>query len=554
MTVSPLRVCDLIEDAVDPPSAEERARLAALSSWLERTLPEARARELEATGTFPDAELRAFAEEGFVRAFVPEAHGGSFDWPLGMRLAMRFAAHDLDTALCFGGTVLATTPMLVAATREQAEPFFRALSSGEMAGFALSEWAHGSDLAGNEARATKDGDGFVLEGTKAPTNNGTRGAFVVVLARTSDDDSPFSQTLFLVARGAPGLGEHPRFPSLGYRSMDLSGVVMRDVRVPASAVLGRVGEGFVHARRALEISRSGVATMGAGLAAACFAHASAHATSRVLYGAPIASLPAVRGLLGRILARALECAAACRRTSRAVARAALSARTWTSMTKLLAPRLAEECLHDAGTVLGARSLMEDLPFARLRRAAPVLAIFDGSSQLQLDEIWRAVARWTDAPLSAWEHLRAEVPFDAHGEDDGTIARATPAATLRAAAAAWSDEPAAVLAQAAKDLAALAGDLRGAPQPVRFRTSDAAARLFGVASLAEQAVHTGSALARAAFRSRAAELGPWLAGALVEIAHGVGASPPATGPLVALAAAAAEHDARVYAEHCHVADA
>jgi alkylation response protein AidB-like acyl-CoA dehydrogenase len=207
---------------------------------------------------------------------------------------MRFAAHDLDTALCFGGTVLATTPMLVAATREQAEPFFRALARGEMAGFALSEWAHGSDLAGNDARASKDGDGFVLEGTKAPTNNGTRGAFVVVLARTSDDDSPFSQTLFLVARGAPGLGEHPRFPSLGYRSMDLSGVVMRGVRVPASAVLGRVGEGFVHARRALEISRSGVATMGAGVTAACFAHASAHATSRVLYGAPIAALPAVR--------------------------------------------------------------------------------------------------------------------------------------------------------------------------------------------------------------------------------------------------------------------
>ncbi len=545
MTASPLRICELLEDAVDPPSTDAKGRSATFASWLERTLPDARARELEATATFPETELRAFAEEGFVRAFVPEAHGGLFDWPFGMRLAMRFAAHDLDTALCFGGTVLATTPMLVAATREQAGPFYRAILAGEMAGFALSEWAHGSDLAGNEARARKDGDDFVLDGAKAPTNNGTRGAFVVVLARTSEDESPFNQTLFLVPRSAPGLGVHPRFASLGYRSMDLSGVVMNGVRLPAGAVLGRVGEGFVHARRALEISRSGVATMGAGVTAACFAHAAAHASTRVLYGAPIAELPAVRGILGRILARAMECTAACRRTARAVARAALSARTWTSMTKLLAPRLAEECVHDAGTVLGARSLMEDLPFARLRRAAPVLAIFDGSSQLQLDEIWRTVAKWTQVPAFAWEPLRIAVPFDAHGEDDGTIARATPAATLHAAAAALGGEGLGALAQAAVDLARLASDLRGAPQAIRFRTSDAAARLFGIASLAESAVHVEGDLSRAALDARAAEVGPWLAGALVEIAQGAGADPPETKALLGLARSAAEHDERVY---------
>lgn len=546
MTGSPVRTCELLEDALDPPSAEERSRLASFVEWLEAALPEARARELEGTATFPDAELRAFAAQGFVRAFVPAAHGGALDWSFGMRLAMRFAAHDLDTALCFGGTVLATTPMLVAATADQAAPFYRAILAGEMAGFALSEWAHGSDLAGNETRARADGDAFVLDGTKGPTNNGTRGAFVVVLARTSDDDSPFSQTLFLVPRGVPGLGVHPRFASLGYRSMDLSGVVMNGVRLPAAAVLGKVGEGFVNARRALEISRSGVATMGAGVAAAAFAQAAAHASTRVLYAAPIASLPAVRVLLGRMLARALECTAACRRATRAVARAALSARTWTSMTKLLAPRLAEENVHDAGTVLGARSLMEDLPFARLRRATPVLAIFDGSSQLQLDEIWRTVARWTDEPAFAWDHLRASVPFDAHGEDDGTIARATPAATLRAAAAILCDEPLGAIAQGAVDLAVLAGDLRGASQGVRFRTSEAASRLFGLAALAEACVHHDGELVRAALRARAADLGPWLAGALVAIAQGVGASPPETAGLVALAAGAAEHEERVYA--------
>lgn len=544
--MSPSRICDVLEAAVDPPDGAARATLDSFAAWLRRALPEERARELERTGTFPEGELRAFAEEGFVRAFVPEAHGGELDWELGTRLAMRFAAHDLDTALCFGGTVLATTPMLVAATPEQAAPFYRALLAGQMAAFALSEWAHGSDLAGNEARARRDGDAFVLDGTKAPTNNGTRGAFVIVLARTSDDDSPFSQTLFLVPRETPGLGEHPRFPSLGYRSMDLSGIVMAGMRLPESAVLGRVGEGFVYARRALEISRSGVATMASGVAAACVAYAAEHARSRALYGAPIGEIPAVRVLLGRLVARALECAAACRRASRGVARAALSARAWTSMVKLLAPRLAEECVHDAGTLLGARSLMEDLPFARLRRAAPVLAIFDGSSQLQLDEIWRSVASWSGAPLDAWEHLRARAPFDAHREDDGTIARASPPAVLAAASAALEDEALALVASAALELAALASDLRGAAQPLRFVASDAAARLFGIASLAEASVHVEGELARAALRSRLAELGPWLGGALVELSAGLGAPPPESTPeLLVLARGASRDHARVY---------
>jgi alkylation response protein AidB-like acyl-CoA dehydrogenase len=539
-------MADFVETIVDPLDGDDGARAAIdeMHELLARTLPEDRQRELEASGTFPDAELRAFAATSCFRAFVPEAHGGRFDWPLGMRLAMRFAAHDLDTALCFGGTVLATTPLLVAATAEQAAPFYAAILRGEMAGFALSEWDHGSDLAANEARAAAEGDGFVLRGTKAPTNNGTRGAFVVVLVRTSDEDSPFAHSLFLLDRATIGGAIHPRFDSLGYRSMDLSGVVLDGVRAPASAVLGKLGEGFVHARRALEISRSGVATMGAGLAAACLARAVDHARGRVLYGAPIAGLAPVRALVGRIAARAIECAATCRRTARAVGRAALSARTWTSMAKLLAPRLAEENVQDTGTILGSRSLMADLPFGRTRRAAPVLAIFDGSSQLQLDEIWRSVGAWGGDPADAWDHLRVRVPFSAHGEDDGAIARASPPATLAAASASLGDPSLALLARAAMELATSARSLRSAPQPIRFRTSDAAARLFGVASLAEAAARTRSPLLALALASRIAELGPWLAGALVEIGAAVSAAPSVAGELVGLAAHASELDARV----------
>jgi alkylation response protein AidB-like acyl-CoA dehydrogenase len=546
MVLPSLEIADVFEIAVDAPGAAERETLAALAAFCEEVLPDARQRELEATATFPDAELRAFARRGFMHPFVPDAHGGRFDWSLGQRLALRVAAHDLDSALCLGGTVLATTPMLVAATEAQAGPFFRAILDGEMAAFALSEWAHGSDLASNEARAVLDADAFVLRGAKAPTNNGTRGAFVVALLRTSDDPSPFGHTLFLLARPLERLLPHERFASMGHRSMDLSGIILDGARVPREAIVGRLGEGFIHARRALEISRSGVSTMAAGVATAAVAHGLRHARQRVLYGAPIVELDAVRALLGRIAARALEAAAATRRTARAVARAAMSARSWTSLAKLLIPRLAEECVQDAGTILGSRSLMEDLPFARLRRAAPVLAIFDGSSQLQLDESWRAVGGWTSDPVDAWDHLRAPAPFDAHGEDDGTIARANPAAVLAMAAARLDDAGVRVLACGAMELVDIARVLRGAPQSVRFRVSDAAARLFGVASLAEAAIRGGD-LAKAAMSVRGAELGPRLAEAIIATSHALGRSRPAVvHDLVALAANVSEGELRCFA--------
>jgi alkylation response protein AidB-like acyl-CoA dehydrogenase len=559
MNLTPLSAVELLETAVDPYDGagddERRARAAAL--FLERALPESRSAELEARGLFPEEELRAFAVEGHADTFVPRAYGGAFHFATGQRVWVRLAAHDLDTALCFGGTGLATTPLLVAATKEQAEAPFRAVLCGQMAGFALTEWKHGSDLVANEATATGlDASGrptsaskaerFRLSGRKGPANNGSRGAFLVVLLRTGEEP-PFSDTLFLIDRNTRGVTPHPSFPSIGYRSMDLSGVVLDDAVVGRDTVLGDVGEGLLHARRALEISRCGVAMLAAAVTTNTVARAVSHAHRRHLYGAPISNLGGVQLLVGRTIARALEALAACRRTAWGVARAARSARHWTSLAKLLAPRLAEECVHDVGTVLGARSLMEDLPFARLRRAAPVLAIFDGSSQLQLDEVWRRVWTWGDVAslergaLDA--HLRRPVEFDALGEDDGAIDGAHPASELTMLHRALPGRGLATLAAAAQELGVLARGLRGAPQAIRFCVSDVAARLFGVAALAEATSRVRSELLHDALAVRVADAAPHVAVGLVEVGAALQAPRTALVPdLLALAVGHSSHAA------------
>jgi len=530
-----------MERAVDPPSSDEQPMLDALDGHLARTLPPGRGAALEARGEFPDAELRAFAREGFVRELVPAAEGGCLDWARAMRLAARLSAHDLDVALCLGGAVLGGMPVLVAGDAPQRAQYFGALLRGEMGGLGLSEWDRGSDLLAIDTRAesldaqgrlcaVEDAVRFRLFGTKSPVNNGVRGANVVVLARTGAAGDPFGASLFLVPRGSQGVKNGPTYAPMGFRGMDLSGITLDGAELPRSALLGSAGEGFAYARRALEISRSGVATMATGAQATCLALAVAHARSRVLYGREIGALGGVQAIVARTFARFAESLALSRRAVRAAARWPASARAWTAAAKLVCPGHLEQSVHDVGTLLGARSVLEDLPFARLRRAAPVLAIFDGSSQLQLDELWRYVARWrlegamtaADA-LARGRALRDDVgvTFDATREDaSAELDRASPHELLHALDAVVPDAGLATLAGAARLVAAAAQEGRALGQATRFRVSSAAADLYAIAALAEVTAlaHATSRDALAsALALRVSDLAPSMAATLIALA-------------------------------------
>lgn len=528
-------VVDRLESWIDPLAPDEAEERDALDAFLTSTLPDGRGEILEHRAEFPEAELRAFAACGLVDALVPEAQGGRLDWARAMRLASRLAAHDLDVTLCLGGTVLGATPLLVAGTQEQLAQYFEPVRRGEMGGLALTEWKHGSDLLAGEARATpRDEHGravtlaeathFMLSGEKSPTNNGTRGANVVVLARTSEDADAFTHTLFLVPRDAVGVLPGRKFSPMGFRNMDLSGVGLSGVTLPASAVVGKVGEGFAHTRQALSISRSGVAHMATGAAAAALGRAAKHVYARKLYGAPIAELGGVADLLATVTGRTIAAHALARVASRAVARFGPEARAWTSAAKLVCPDALEANVHDVGTLLGGRSLFVDDPFSRLRRSAPVLAIFDGSSQLQLDELWRYAGSWPDASPSeaaVRDAARAlfdatRVPFDVRAPSDGDALRLVAPTSVLSATSRWLRP----LGRAAAHVRERAGASRRATQREKFAVSRAAAELFTLSAISVCRAATDDDVARdvlgAALDEAAAKAGPRLASALLEI--------------------------------------
>ena len=343
---------------------------------------------------FPREALETLLRGEVGRLVTPIEQGGALVWADLMRVCARLAEADLELTLCLGGVVLGSLPLIVAGTADQRGRFFADIRAGKLAALGLSEWDHGSDLLAGDTTATE----HRVTGEKRPTNNGTEATWITVLARTGERDDPFGQTLYLLHRDTPGVhaGAPIEWPCVP--AMDLSGVRLDDA---LGEPLGAVGDGFPNARKILETSRSGVACMATGAHAAVFQHAWTHAHDRTLYGAPIAELDAVQDLLTRSFRRLVTSVALSRHTARRVTAADPTARSWSCAAKLLCPQLLEESLHDCGTLLGTRSLLR--PFADLRRDAPILAIFDGSSQLMLDEMWRTVRTWPadttpDAPL------------------------------------------------------------------------------------------------------------------------------------------------------------
>ena len=497
--------------------------------------------------SFPARLSRRFCK---VRSVSP-----SFRWPTAEPCAGRrrceFAGawrHTISgVTLCLGGVVLSSLPVILAGSPAQRASFFADLRAGHVSGLGLSEWRHGSDLLHNETVAEPvDEHGhpcaadaashFRLRGIKRPINNASRGMNLVVLARTGAADDAFGSTLFLLRRGLEGLASAQPVDWMGYPGMDLNSIVLDDVVVPRSACLGKVGEGFVHTRATLAVSRSGVAAMAVGASAAAFAEALAHARDRQLYGASIDSLGGVRRLLARSFSRVCVAAALSRQAAHAASWAPRSARGLTCASKYLCPQLLEDNIRDCGTVLGARSLTGDRGFTRLRRDAPILAIFDGSSQLQLDELWRSVSTWSgdDRAAEAYARCREAAPMDLgdNGADD-RVAGWTPLAILSAVA---NDVPwLRPFAECSRVLAEASRNARAWSQGKRFLLSEAAATLAGMAALAEAAAQSsdGDSL-RAALRLFGAQVSAELGTAM----HAFG------GPKIDPVAAELDEDALV----------
>jgi alkylation response protein AidB-like acyl-CoA dehydrogenase len=354
-----------------------------------------RARQIDTDATYPQDVFEVFRDAGLLGLVVPEEYGGGGAGILGLTLAIEEVAKYSNTAalmllLCR----LPTGPVLIAGSEAQKQRYIRPVATGEQrAGFGLSEPQAGSDVAGMRTRAVRDGDDFVLSGTKCWMSGVVQADWYCVFAKTGPADSRKHDDIscFIVERTWPGVSVGRTDDKMGVRGVDTGELLLDDVRVPAENVVGEVG-GFRLAMLGLNSMRPIVAARGIGLAEGALMYAVEYVKQRAAFGRTIADM---QGMQWKIAELATEIEAARLLTYRAAMMADEGKYTkeyvpYLSMAKYYASEVAVKVSGEALQMLGAAGYMKDHLTELYYRDARQLTIVEGTSQVQLGLIARGV--------------------------------------------------------------------------------------------------------------------------------------------------------------------
>src|SRR5438067_4368370 len=277
---------------------QELAQRSAREFATEKVLP--RAAEIDEQGKVPSELLREMGALGFMGTYVPERYGGS-----GLdALSDALIVEEINRACASTGVVLcshvslAVDPILHHGSDAQKEKYLPKLARGEWIGcFALSEPASGSDAAAMRTSARRDGDSWILNGTKNFITNGSLANVAIVFAQTDPAQKRKGIGAFIVEDGQPGFRVGQLEKKLGIRGSDTAQLIFQDARVPAASLLGETNEGYKIALSTLDGGRISIAAQAVGIARACLEDSLAYAKQREAFGKKVADFQAIQWLL-----------------------------------------------------------------------------------------------------------------------------------------------------------------------------------------------------------------------------------------------------------------
>ncbi|MFH8341667.1 acyl-CoA dehydrogenase family protein [Streptomyces sp. AM6-12] len=350
-----------------------------------------KAAEEEDAGRFPREVFTLLSESGLLGLPYDTEHGGG-DQPYEVYLQVleELAAARLTVGLGLSVHTLASYALATYGTKQQRVEHLPAMLGGGLLGaYCLSEPSSGSDAASMRTRAVRDGDDWVITGTKAWITHGGIADFYTVMARTGED-GPRGITAFLVPGDAPGLSAAAPEKKMGMKGSPTAQVHFDGVRVGDDRRIGDEGQGFTIALSALDSGRLGIAACAIGVAQAALDEAVGYATGRRQFGRPIADFQGLRFMIADMATqieagRALYLAAArLRDAGKPFAKQA-------AMAKLHCTDTAMKVTTDAVQILGGYGYTADFPAERYMREAKVLQIVEGTNQIQRIVIARHVA-------------------------------------------------------------------------------------------------------------------------------------------------------------------
>jgi alkylation response protein AidB-like acyl-CoA dehydrogenase len=343
-----------------------------------------KAGEIDHSNCFPSDLVRQAAELDLLGIVVPEEYGGTgLDHICFALFVEEIAAHSGTLAVILDvHTSVGTEPIVYFGNDTQKRKYLPKLAKGELLGaFALTEPEAGSDAANLKTAAVLDNGNWILNGTKTfITNVGVAGLYIV-MARTNELPGARGISAFIVESDAPGLRCGEPMHKMGLRGSPTGELIFEDARVPEENLLGREGEGFKVAMKALDSGRIGISAQAIGLARGALDHAVAYARERRQFGQTIASFEGIQFMVADMAtaidaARLMtwQAAAACDRGDPFTELA--------SMAKLFATDTAMSVTIDAVQILGGYGYIKEFPLERFMRDAKATQIYEGTNQIQ----------------------------------------------------------------------------------------------------------------------------------------------------------------------------
>ncbi len=344
--------------------------------------------ELDEKEEFPWEIMKVLAASDMCGLYIPEEYGGMGVGCFELCLATEQISRACGgVAVSYAASGLGTYPILLFGNEAQKKKYLPDIASGKkLAAFGLTEAGAGSDAGGIQTTAVKDGDYYILNGTKQWITNGGIADTYTVVAMTNKAKGTRGASIFIVEKGWDGFDFGKKEKKMGIRCSSTTELIFRNCRVPKENLLSREGMGFIVAMKTLDCTRPGIGAQAVGIAQGALDEALSYARQRVQFGKPISSFQAIQHMLADMATQIEAARALVYATAKYIDSGAKDISKVSAMCKLFAADVCMKVATDAVQILGGYGYMREYPVEKMMRDAKITQIYEGTNQIQRNVI------------------------------------------------------------------------------------------------------------------------------------------------------------------------
>ncbi len=370
---------------VEYPLTEEQKMLKELCRQIAEEKIKPFSRELDEKEEFPWEIIKTLAQSDLFALCIPEGYGGMGGGLLDLCIATEEISRiDGGVAASYAASFLGMFPILLYGTEEQKKRYLPEIASGrKLAAFALTEPEAGSDASAVKTTARREGDFYLLNGTKHFITNGGEAEIYTVIAVTDKAKGPRGVSAFIVEKGTPGFNFGKKEEKLGIRASSTRELIFNEAKVPKENLLGaKEGIGFIATMKTFDQSRPGVAAQAVGIAQGALELATAYAHKRFQFNKPISSFQGIQWMLADMATKVEAARSLVYAVAFMVDRGIKDVGGASAIAKLFASDIAMEVTTNAVQIFGGYGYMRDYPIEKFMRDAKITQIYEGTNQIQ----------------------------------------------------------------------------------------------------------------------------------------------------------------------------